>query len=412
MVNLDPGIETVELDNNGNHKALGDLITCHITESLCARITFADYMDLALYHPQYGYYASAPTKIGASGDFFTSPHLGSDFGELLAKQFVQMGQLLQPIDRFTVIEMGAGQGLLARDILTDLQAHHPEFVTQLDYIIVERSPALIAEQRQCLQPLLDQGIRISWRTLEALASDSITGCIFSNELIDALPVHQVVVREGQLQEIYVTMPEGDRTESLFTETTADLSTPRLAEYFNIVGIDLTSPRYPDGYRTEVNLAALDWISHVASKLQRGYVVTIDYGYSSDRYYNPMRSTGTLQCYYRHRYHSNPYIYIGQQDITAHVDFTALQKHGEQCGLHTVGFTKQGLFLMSLGLGDRMAAISQSQVTDLTSMNEVLRRRDALQTLINPVGLGNFGVLIQSKGVERNETLDGLRGEQI
>ncbi len=411
VVNLDSGITKVELDNYGNHKALSDVITCHITESLCSRITFAEYMDLALYQPQHGYYVTAPSKIGATGDFFTSPHLGSDFGELLAQQFIQMWHLLGQPDRFTLVEMGAGQGLLAGDVLRDLAQHQPEWANHLDYVIVERAPALIAEQQQRLQPWRDRGWSIRWTTLEAMPPDSVTGCFFSNELVDALPVHQVIVQDGQLQEIYVTLPEGD-AETAFVEQVGPLSTPQLAIYFQDIQIDLTSARYPDGYRTEVNLAALDWLQQVASRLQQGYVLTIDYGYASDRYYNPMRSTGTLQCYYRHRYHDNPYIHIGQQDITAHVDFTSLQKYGEHCHLHTVGFTKQGLFLMSLGLGDRISAISQSQASDPQMLQTILRRRDALQTLIDPMGMGNFGVLMQSKGVDPNETLIGLRGEQM
>lgn len=402
----------MELDKNGNHKALSEIITCHITESLCSQITFAEYMDLALYHPQYGYYAAAPTKIGATGDFFTAPHLGSDFGELLAEQFVQMWHLLCQPDRFTLVEMGAGQGLLAGDILNYLEQHHPDLVAGLDYVIIERANALIAEQRQRLQALIDRGLTITWLTLDDLSPDSITGCFFSNELVDALPVHQVMVQDGQLQEIYVTVPEDDRARTPFVERVAELSTSQLAEYFELIHMDITASPYPNGYRTEVNLAALDWQQNVARCLHRGYVLTIDYGYLAERYYNPMRSTGTLQCYYRHRYHSDPYIHIGLQDITAHVDFTALKKYGEQCQLHTVGFTKQGLFLMSLGLGDRIAALSRSPATDPHSIQTVLRRRDALQTLIDPMRMGNFGVLIQSKGVEQNKTLNGLRGELI
>jgi len=405
------GLQLVEPDNISN-KALGEIITCQITKSLRSKITFADYMNLALYHPQHGYYATAPTKIGATGDFFTSPHLAADFGELIATQFVQMWHLLGKPDRFTLVEMGAGQGLLAADVLRYLQHQHPELIPHLEYIIIERGQALIQEQHQRLQPLLTAGISLSWRTFEELSPNSITGCFFSNELVDALPVHLVVAQAGQLKEVYVTVPEGDRTEPPFVEAIDKLSTPELATYFERIGIDITCSPYPDDYRTEVNLAALDWLSQVASRLHQGYVLTIDYGYSAERYYNPMRSTGTLQCYYRHRHHDNPYLYVGQQDITAHVDFTSLQKYGEQCGLHTVGFTKQGLFLMSLGLGDRIAAVSQTIASDLDSMNSVLRRREALQTLINPMGLGNFGVLIQSRGVKQDEPLNGLRGELL
>lgn len=402
----------MQLDEHGNCKALVSLISQRIRESFCDRISFAEYMDLALYHPQYGYYATAPSKIGAQGDFFTSPHLGAEFGELIAEQFLQMWQLLEQPNRFTIVEMGAGQGLLAADILNYLEHRAPGLFKGLDYRIVERAPALIAEQRHQLKPLQARGAQIQWSRFEEIAAESVTGCFFSNELVDALPVHQVIVESGQLQEVYVALAEPAADDRPFTEVSGDLSTPKLADYFQQIGIDLTAPRYPDRYQTEVNLAALDWIAELAKRLKRGYVLTIDYGYPSDRYYNPVRSQGTLQCYYQHRHHSDPYRYVGQQDITAHVDFTALQKQGERCGLDTLGFTKQGLFLMALGLGDRIAALSQSPASDARTIQEILFRRDALQRLVDPMGLGNFGVLIQSKGVPTDQFLQGLAGERL
>lgn len=399
------------LDENNNDRTLGEIIAERITGSSDFRITFAEYMDWVLYHPQHGYYATASTKIGAMGDFFTAPHLGADFGELLAEQFVQMWQILEQPDRFTLVEMGAGQGVLATDILSHLQHHSSQLFTHLEYIIVERAATLINEQQRRLQLFVEQGASLRWCQLNEIVPASITGCFFSNELVDALPVHQVMLDAGTLKEVYVSLAADDRAQPPFVEVVGELSTPRLRDYFDFVGVDLTSPRYPDHYRTEVNLAALDWISQVADRLQRGYVMTIDYGYPSDRYYNPVRSEGTLQCYYHHRYHANPYLYIGQQDITAHVDFTALERQGALSGLKTVGFTKQGLFLMALGLGERIAALSRSTATDADTIGATLRRREALHTLIDPMRLGNFGVLIQSKGVKQ-ERLNGLRGEVL
>jgi SAM-dependent MidA family methyltransferase len=180
----------------------------------------------------------------------------------------------------------------------------------------------------------------------------------------------------------------------------------LVQYFDLVGIQLPSSTYPDGYRTEVNLAALDWLKLVAERLQHGYLLTIDYGYPASRYYNPVRSQGTLQCYYHHRHHDNPYINIGRQDITAHVNFTALERWGKRCGLDKVGFTQQGLFLMALGIGERIAAIS---TTTNQSIQQLLRRRDALHQLIDPTGLGRFGILIQSKGLTEAEAAQNLKG---
>ncbi len=362
--------------------ALFDLLLNQIDQQLNRRITFATYMDLVLYAPEAGYYACTHDRIGSCGDFFTSPHLGSDFGEMLAIQLAEMWELLDRPQPFTVVEMGAGQGLLAKDILSYWQQQYPELPA--DYVIVETSAAM----RRCQQQVLvDQPVR--WVEWTDLLPESITGCLFSNELIDALPVHQVVIKDGMLQEVYVTVDNNNQLQEILGIP----STPRLLEYFEQAEIPILS--YEDGYRTEVNLAAIDWLQTVSSKLNKGYLLSIDYGYTSQRYYNPQRSQGTLQCYYQHRYHSNPYLYIGQQDLTAHVDFTSLICQGNLLGLQKLGFTKQGMFLMALGLADRIAEPG------------TLERRQALHQLIDPMGLGGFGVLLQEKNVGA-VLLKGLR----
>jgi SAM-dependent MidA family methyltransferase len=359
-----------------------DLLLNEIQQQPDRRITFATYMELVLYAPEVGYYARTPDRIGSRGDFFTSPHLGVDFGEMLAIQLAEMWELLDRPQPFTVVEMGAGQGLLAKDILHYWQQQYPELL--VDYVIVETSAAM----RRCQQQVLvNQPVR--WLEWADLAPESITGCLFSNELIDALPVHQVVVKDGVLQEVYVSIDHDNQ----FQEILGTPSTPRLLEYFEQAEIPILS--YADGYRTEVNLAAIDWLQTVGSKLNKGYLLSIDYGYTSQRYYNPQRSQGTLQCYYQHRYHSNPYLHIGQQDLTAHVDFTSLIRQGNLLGLQELGFTKQGMFLMALGLADRIAE------------QGTLERRQALHQLIDPIGLGGFGVLLQGKNAG-NTLLKGFR----
>jgi SAM-dependent MidA family methyltransferase len=364
------------------------------------RISFAEYMDLALYCPQLGYYTRPREKIGAQGDFFTSSHLSSDFGELVAAQLAEMWQILGQPNPFTLVELGAGQGLLAADVLQYLDRCHADCFAALTYLIVEKAAAHIVEQRQRLRRWTEAGVRIEWTTIEEIPDDSIVGCVFSNELIDAFPVNLVTVQDGTLKEIYVYLEE-----NRFAEVADALSTEKLANYFNFVGVDISN--YPDGYRTEVNLAALDWMNTIAQKLNQGFVLTIDYGYPASRYYNPMRSQGTLQCYYQHSHHNDPYIYVGDQDITAHVDFTALQLQGESSGLQTVGLTQQGLFLMSLGLGDRLAQLTQTETTSAQDLQNRLQRRDALHQLMNPMGLGGFSVLIQSKNLSQDIELKGL-----
>jgi len=390
-----------------SNPALCAAIANHITTNPQQRITFAEFMDMVLYHPEHGYYSSDAVKIGfQGGDFFTSPNLCADFGELLAEQFLQMWEILGRPVPFSVVEMGAGQGLLALHILKYHQLRYPDFFTALEYIIVEKSPTLRQEQQQRLEDL-----PVRWCNLEDVPSNAIAGCFFSNELVDAFPVHQFILEKGELREIYVTAHRHEEQTNtpypipLFTEVTGELSTPQLAQYLDLVQIDFAQSGYPDGYRSEINLAALDWLSIVADRLQRGYVLTIDYGYPASRYYNPRRSQGTLQCYYHHRFHDNPYINIGRQDITAHVDFTALERWGQKCNLKNIGFIQQGLFLMALGLGDRIAALYYQQ----QPLSQLLQRRDALQQLLDPTGLGGFGVLVQSKGLDKTEISQSLKG---
>jgi SAM-dependent MidA family methyltransferase len=373
-----------------NNLELIEVINERIDNFPQQRITFADYMDLVLYHPQHGYYASNAERISKSGDFLTSPHLADDFGEMLAIQLYQIWQILGAPQLFSIIEMGAGRGLLAAQILDYSNRLYPDFFRSIDYIIIETAPAMIIAQQVKLRDL-----PVRWCNWTEILDRSIIGCFLSNELIDALPVHQVMVVEDKLQEVYVTIGEKDRG---FSETFGELSNAELANYWQLNNVDLLSGKYPDRYRTEVNLAALELLDLVCKKLQRGYIISIDYGYTANRYYNLMRAQGTLQCYYQHAYHNNPYINIGNQDLTAHVDFTALQNRGELLGLQTVGFIPQGMFLMALGLGERIAAISNSS-GDIQSL---LRRRQNLHQLIDPMGLGKFGVLIQSQGLTPEE----------
>lgn len=391
-------------------ESLQQVISQHIQHSEHQRITFADYMEMALYHPQFGYYSTRDSIIGPQGDFITSPHMGHDFGEVIAEQFADMWEVLGRPATFTLMEMGAGQGLVAADAIAHLQTHHPDCFACLRYIVVEKSAALQVEQQKRLGHWQSKGLDIIWQTLEEISTDSIVGCAFSNELVDAFPVHWVELQDQTLQEVWVTADEQG-----FQTVVGELSTAKLQEYFEQLDIDLTQG-YEEGYRTEVNLAALDWLAQVSNKMKRGYVLTIDYGYTAQRYYSKARSQGTLQCYYRHSHHNDPFAYVGEQDITAHVDFTTLENHGQTVGLDKLGFTQQGLFLMALGLGDRLAELSNPTAQSSTEttakaidIQAIMRRREALQQLISPMGLGNFGVLIQGKGLTQKEIASPLKG---
>ncbi len=380
-----------------NSQALYKIVLEKIRQSYKSQLTFAEYMDLVLYHTQYGYYSSGAVGIGAEGDFFTAVSLGTDFGELLAIQLFQMWQNLDCPSNFSLVEMGAGNGDLAKDILNYLSKKYPEFIEVVNYIIIEKSSSLRERQQQKLTDFHE--VNLTWKSWHEILDHQLVGCCFSNELVDAFPVHQIVIHDRSLQEVFVTEQAGKIIEQY-----DEISTNNLQKYFDLIEIEIMQQDYPQDYRTEVNLMALDWLETIAQKLHKGYVLTIDYGYQAAKYYHPQRSQGTLKCYYQHRHHNNPYVNLGQQDITTHVDFTALENQGKKLALETVGFTKQAIFLMALGLGDRL----QELATGKYNIQEIFHRRDALHQLINPNGLGGFGVLIQGKNLTKEQhNLQGL-----
>jgi SAM-dependent MidA family methyltransferase len=315
--------------------------------------------------------------------------LGQDFGELIAEAWYRLWQTLAQPQAFTILEMGAGTGSFAHDALGFIQQTYPTFFAAIDYQIVEKSPILREKQQQQLKPFEQQ---ITWVNLDDITESSLVGIAFSNELIDAFAVHRLKKQDGQLWELYVT-----KEDNQLGETLGPLSSDRLMNYFHELDINLLDAAYPDGYTTEVNLDMQPWLNNLQSKFSQGVILTIDYGYPAAKYYHPQRHQGTLTCYFDHRNHHNPYINLGQQDLTAHVDFTTLERHGHHLGLETLLLTPQALFLMALGLGDRLQQLSLGSM----AMMELLTRRHALHQLLNPQGLGRFTVLMQSK----NLTLD-------
>jgi len=341
-------------------------------------MTFARFMVHALYHPEYGYYQSK-VAIGKEGDFYTSPHVTPLFGRLVAKQLHEMWERLGRPVSYQVVEVGAGHGVLARDVL-EAAAPDTEFAQALQYTIVEASRRLRDQQEQRL------GETVAWRdSLDELAAEGIEGCVFTNELLDSFPVHRVTVVDGHLRELYVSDDGGTLVESV-----GDLSDDRLSRYFESLDLEL-----PEGIRTEVNLGLWDWTESVARALRRGFVLTIDYGFSAREYYSAARMDGTLRAYCGHRMSGAVLRSPGEQDLTSHVDFTTLARSGEDVGLARLGFTDQTHFLMGIGEPEIGEALAGHAGRDL----EAAKRRSAILNLIHPEMMGGpFKVLIQGKGV--------------
>ncbi|HEY5639201.1 MAG TPA: SAM-dependent methyltransferase [Dehalococcoidia bacterium] len=339
-------------------------------------LPFRDFMALALYHPALGYYTSAREVIGRAADYVTSPELTPLFGAMLGRQLREMWERLGRPQRFDAVETGPGTGVLARDVLAWAARTTPEFAAALQYTLVETSRALVKRQRATLAA---EGLKARWsKSLPA----GIRGCILSNELLDALPVHLVTVQGGALREIFVKR-DGDGFGEELRDPAADVTA-----YFEALGL------LPgEGCRAEVNIEATRWMADAAHALDRGrgYVLTFDYGYEAEELYAPWRTDGTLLCFYRQNPSADPYARIGRQDITSHVDFTTIRRSGENAGLRTLGLTTQAEFLGALGIGEAL----EPPTGDRPDMEEYFARRRAVTDLIDPGGLGRVKVLVQS-----------------
>ena len=362
-------------------------------------LTFADYMRECLYHPVHGYYSKAESKRFA--DYYTSVDVHPIFGRLLARQFAEMWENLSRPEKFTLVEAGAGVGRLAAHILDFSKAKLAAFYGALHYVAVERSAAR-----------REQGsVRLRGHAEHFSASVEIpahipAGCLFSNELMDALPVHRVVMEslhrlkpvplgEGALKEIFVGFHDGR-----FVDVLAPVSTCAITEYFGTQNIALQ-----EGQHAEAGLEACDWITEVGRRLERGYVLTIDYGHPASELFDEHHMRGTLLAYQNHRVSEEFYAAPGEQDLTAHVNFTALETWGKRSGLETVGCTSQTAFLLALGQGNEFADLYNDGETEA----ERVRSRLQLKTLIYPEGMGErFQVLIQQKGVSEAQ-MTGLPG---
>lgn len=358
-----------------------------LAELLAARIrsngplTFADYMRECLYHPQHGYYSRPEARRFA--DYYTSPDVHPIFARLLARQLAEMWALLGGPKPFWAVEAGAGVGRLARQFLDFARRELRDFYGAVKYVAVESSPARRAAHAESLGSHLEAGRAVSAAEFPA---EIPAGCVFSNELLDALPVHRVAYIPGAFCELYVAL-DGDQ----FCEQPGPPSTDALAEYFMLQNIGLV-----EGQRAEAGLAACDWIADVGRRLARGFVLTVDYGREALELYNRRHLRGTLLAYHDHRASEDFFRAPGKQDLTAHVNFTALDRWGRGTGLERAGLVSQAQFLLALGRSNEFADLHDAGQSEV----ERVRARLLLKNLIHPEGMGEaFHVLIQRKGVE-------------
>jgi SAM-dependent MidA family methyltransferase len=358
-------------------------------------MTFADYMRECLYHPVHGYYSKVEAKRFA--DYYTSVDVHPIFARLLARQFAEMWENLGRPAGFLLVEGGAGVGRFAAQVLDFCEAKLPEFYCALRYVAVERS----ASRREQAAIRAQRHTAAGHFAVSAEVPARIpAGCFFSNELVDALPVHRVVMEDshrlkpGPL-EIFVGFQDGR-----FVDIHGPVSTCAITEYYAAQNITLA-----EGQHAEAGLEACDWITEIGRRLERGYVLTIDYGHPVADLFDEHHMRGTLLAYREHRVSEDFYASLGEQDLTAHVNFTALEIWGKRSGLETAGFTSQTALLLALGQGNEFADLYDDGQTEA----QRTKARLQLKTLIHPEGMGErFQVLVQRKGVAL-APLTGLAG---
>lgn len=339
-------------------------------------ISFADYMQMALYEPEYGYYVSGPAKMGWEGDYYTSTDVSSFFAYCMGQQLLQMWDTLGQPSPFVVVEQGSGRGNLAQGICLWAEQHAPTLRAALDY----HTEDIRAGQNALAQNVLSPSV------------------ILSNELIDAFPVHIVQLYEKKLYEVYVDVqPDGRLYEVL-----DDPSNQEIACYLDTYKIPWQT--FPDGWRAEISLDALHLLARNAQAIGRhGFLLTIDYGDKARALYTPARLNGTLACYFQHQFSNAPLIRPGKQDITAHVNFSALLYEGRRRGLHLHAFTTQRLWLTQMGISEELERVRAQNFTIIDTARASNRGQIALlqwynlrqgvMALTDPAGMGNFKVLV-------------------
>jgi len=339
-------------------------------------LPFVDFMQLALYHPEFGYYSAGTEKFGQHGDFITAPELTPLFGQTLANQCQPiLASLTNPV----ILEFGAGSGRLCVDVLRRLE--------QLDclpdsYQILDVSASLRQRQRDLIQQEIPHlAERVQW--LERWPAQALNGVILANEVLDAMPVHRFLRTEQGVCESVIALNEQEQ----IIESFRPIEDARLTAYLQRVLPELNSP-----YLSEVNLFLDGWMQQASSILAQGAMFLIDYGFPRHEYYHPDRNQGTLMCHYRHQAHSNPLLHPGEQDITAHVDFTHVAEAADEAGFHVAGYTSQAAFLLANGLLNLLENIHDPR--------ERVKAQQAVKQLVQPSEMGElFKVIALTKGLD-------------
>jgi SAM-dependent MidA family methyltransferase len=348
-------------------------------------MTFARFMELALYHPERGYYRNEAARPGRAGDFLTAPEAHPIFGRAIGRLAVDVWSALGRPSGFTVREHGAGSGALAEALVDCVRGEAPELAPNLRYRAVDVEPRRIEELRARLGDVAEPD-----------DDAPITGVVIANEVLDALPTHRVVGTRDGLEEVFVGIVDGR-----LADVRLEPSTEALAARLDANGVRLV-----DGQRAEICLATDAWVATAAAGLDAGLLLLIDYGHAATALYdNRRRPEGTLAAYVQHQVHHDPYRAIGRQDLTAHVDLTAVERVATAAGLDHIATTTQGRFLADLGAGDLLVELQSGPAAEL---QDYLDARAALVRMIDPAAMGGFAVMGFARGLPPRAPLRGFR----
>lgn len=381
MAIFSPALQLPDLDAEASaHSAR---ITAHICKAMAAwggQLPFSRFMELALYAPGLGYYSAGARKFGAAGDFVTAPEVSSLFSRCLARQC----QTILAETGGDILELGAGTGIMAADMLREL---HTLQTLPERYLILELSAELRARQQHMLAARVPELLeRVIW--LDTWPETGFRGVIVGNEVLDAMPVERFRITSGGPRPLQVAW-EQDENRFGWREGSADEQlSASIAELETELGWKL-----PLGYESEINLGLQTWLMSLAERIEQGVVLFLDYGYPQREYYHPERKSGTLLCHYRHRVHEDPLILMGLQDITASVDFTAVAEAAVAAGLNVAGYTSQGFFLLGCGLEN---LLNETDFEDTLRYLE-LTRQVKLLTLPGEMG-ARYQAIALTRGV--------------
>lgn len=348
-------------------------------------VSFSRFMELALYHPEGGYYCQPAPRVGRAGDFKTNPHQSPWFGRMVARQTAAVWEAMDAPASFSVMEFGPGEGWLAHDILEWVESRGPKsLASALDYTLIEQSPTARNRIRERLSKWTEGAPKRPSARLEFELPGEIRGLVIAHEFLDALPTHILVQTHSGLQERYVGMA-GNKLEL----RQGPLSDQRLADCFSDLGVELEV-----GQTAEVCLKAGEWMETICRRLRRGGVIIFDYGFSSRVLYHPSRREGTIRGYRSHAMTEDLLGAPGETDLTAHVDFSSLLKQAEKNGLSLNGFTDQTHYLLDMGIAEAIQSEANPEITS------AMERRKAM-ALLDPAGLGSaMKVMLLTRGLEQ------------